>query len=522
MNRIFSIVLFILLGGVMLPGQNAVWAQDAAGTTPTATVYEVDLPDAAALATLAQSGLDVSNVRGLTATVYVRESEQAQLAAFGWPARVVGVDPEPAGNKLINGYRTDTDIGPQFASWQQSYPELCRYQSIGKSAGNRDLWAIKITQDPDTAADKPSVCYISTIHGNETLGVEMCLRLCELLLTSHGTDPDITALVDSTVIWVLPLMNPDGMHNSSRYNGNNVDLNRSFPVYGTDFTTTLFDGEPLGDTGRQPETAAVMRWYAEQEFTLGANFHGGSAVVNYPYDNEPGVPSGVAAISPDEDLFANISLRYANLNPTLHSSTEFAGGITNGCAWYIAVGGLQDWTYRFLGSLHVTIELDYTKWPAASSLDSYWADNRDAMLAYLGAVHMGVRGLVTDRATGTGVAAKVLVQDNAQPMFGHAGLGNYQRPLLPGTYNLSWTAPGYIAYHVDNIAVTKDAETRVNVGLSDGDVNGDGQVNSADIQLVINAVLGRTSTVTVDADVDGRGVSATDVQSVVNMALNRG
>ncbi len=528
MNRPLSIVLAATLGYFLLPAGNLTWAQAVTATTtvpktpPPVTVYEVDLPDAAALVTLTQSGLDVANVEGLTATVYVREDEQGLLASFGWPARVVEIQPGPANEKLVNGYRSNPDIAAQFAAWFQAYPNLCRYESIGKSVNNQDLWAIKITQNPDTVADKPSVCYISTIHGDEPIGTDLCLRFCELLLSYYGTDAGITAFVNSTVIWVLPLMNPDGMDNRTRYNANNADLNRSFPVYATNFTTTLFDGERLGDAGRQPEVAAVMNWYAEQGFTLAANLHAGSQVVNYPYDNIPGVSSGSSAICPDDALFQNLSLRYATLNVSMHASTEFTNGITNGCAWYILVGGLQDWSYRFLGSLHVTIELSYTKWPSAITLNGYWLNNRAAMLAYLKAVHMGVRGLVTDRVTGTGVESKVMVQDNAEPMFGHPGLGNYHRPLLAGTYNLSWSAPGYITYHVDNIAVTSDTETRVDVGLSNGDVNGDGQVNSVDLQLVINAVLGRTSAVTVDADVDGRGVTATDVQAVVNMALNRG
>ena len=215
MNKLLPITLLALAVFLTLPAGNAARAQAAPGpastatpnTMPPVTVYEVDLPDAAALAALTESGLDVADVKGLTATVYVRGDEQALFASFGWPARVVEVQPGPLNEKLVNGYRSDPDIAAQFAAWQQAYPTLCRYQSIGQSVNGQDLWVLKITQDPDTVADKPVVCYISTIHGDEPIGTDLCLRFCNLLLSGHGTDTDVTALVDNTVIWVLPLMN---------------------------------------------------------------------------------------------------------------------------------------------------------------------------------------------------------------------------------------------------------------------------------------------------------------------------
>lgn len=52
------------------------------------------------------------------------------------------------------------------------------------------------------------------------------------------------------------------------------------------------------------------------------------------------------------------------------------------------------------------------------------------------------------------------------------------------------------------------------------DVNGDGQVNALDVQLVINAVLGKS--VPHDADVNGDGkVDALDLQQVIIVALSR-
>ena len=59
------------------------------------------------------------------------------------------------------------------------------------------------------------------------------------LLYNYGTDDRVTHIVDSTIIYVMPSMNPDGFakalgHKScmgvyGRENANGVDLNRNFP-----------------------------------------------------------------------------------------------------------------------------------------------------------------------------------------------------------------------------------------------------------------------------------------------------
>jgi len=62
--------------------------------------------------------------------------------------------------------------------------------------------------------------------------------------------------------------------------------------------------------------------------------------------------------------------------------------------------------------------------------------------------------------------------------------------------------------------VNEGPATRVNVEMSDGDINGDSEINSSDIQLTVDAALGRS--VTYNADVNGRGISASDIQAVIN------
>ena len=206
-----------------------------------------------------------------------------------------------------------------------------------------------------------------------------------------------------------------------------------------------------------------MQWSANQSFVLSANFHTGALVVNYPYDND-GLGS-VDSPSPDDALFEYLAATYASHNPPMFASPYFPGGITNGAAWYAIDGGMQDWNYRYLGIDEVTIELSDTKWPAASLLPTLWNDNRESMLSYIEAVHIGARGLVTDAATGAPVYASVGVAGNAQPVFTDPDVGDFHRLLLPGTYDLTFSAPGYVSQTVHGVVVADGVETPVDVAL---------------------------------------------------------
>jgi carboxypeptidase D len=221
-------------------------------------------------------------------------------------------------------------------------------------------------------------------------------------------------------------------------------------------------------------------------------------VVNYPYDDNGG-QSGTYAACPDDGLMINLALRYSSHNPPMYANSEFSQGITNGAAWYAVYGGMQDWCYRYLGCVDMTIELSNAKRPAYTTLPGYWSDNMESMLSYLEAVHIGVRGIVTDSITGKPIYAKVIVSGNTQPVFTDSDVGDYYRLLLPGTYSLTYSAAGHNSKTVDNVRVVDGDAVRVNVQLdSNVDSDGDG---------ILDVIEG-------DGDADGDGISnASDLDS---------
>ncbi|EZA59459.1 Carboxypeptidase M [Ooceraea biroi] len=169
------------------------------------------------------------------------------------------------------------------------FQNLTALYSIGKSVKGRDLWVMVVSSSPyEHMIGKPDVKYIANIHGNEAVGRELMLHLIHFFVTSYGSDPYVTWLLDNTRIHILPSMNPDGFEVSKegKYNARGFDLNRNFPDY-----------FKQNNKRSQPETEAVKEWVSKIQFVLSGSLHGGALVASYPFDNTPNAPMAVTAHS---------------------------------------------------------------------------------------------------------------------------------------------------------------------------------------------------------------------------------
>lgn len=357
---------------------------------------------------------------------------------------------------LYHDYQEMTDL---LKSIGERNPDIAKLRSIGRSLNDRHLWVMEISDNVgNNEPGEPDIKYIGNMHGDETVGREILIRLIVHLTDEYrNNNTRVIDLVDNTRIFIMPSMNPDGFELGIRGNARGVDLNRDFPDRFRDTKGSL--------SGRQPETAAIMRWSNDYDFVLSANMHGGSLVANYPWDadgrSEYDMPRYSAA--PDDKLFRHLATTYANSHTTMHSSIEFPNGITNGAHWYLLYGGMQDWNYAWHGDCDLTLELGDEKCPLDSQLERYWTENQEALLTYMEQVHkLGVRGFVHD-VVGRPIRATVRVVGLPNiTVYSDEDHGDYYRLLMPGHYQV-WAYANGKRSAVQDIHVQTGQVTHLNL-----------------------------------------------------------
>ena len=103
--------------------------------------------------------------------------------------------------------------------------------------------------------DKPAVFFEGGRHLGEVSATESVLWLLNYLLTSYGTDPAITKLLDTKAIYIRPENNPDG----SNLYLNTAQSNRS-TVRPTDNDQDGLQDEDPGEDLDGDGVLYIMRW----------------------------------------------------------------------------------------------------------------------------------------------------------------------------------------------------------------------------------------------------------------------
>jgi murein tripeptide amidase MpaA len=111
----------------------------------------------------------------------------------------------------FNRYFTNQELENTLNEWVATHPNLIKLETIGKSHEGRPIWLLKVTnQESGPDQEKPAVWIDANIHATEIAGTTTALNLVHALLDGYGKEDGITKLVDSSVYYIIPRLNPDG------------------------------------------------------------------------------------------------------------------------------------------------------------------------------------------------------------------------------------------------------------------------------------------------------------------------
>ena len=80
-------------------------------------------------------------------------------------------------------YHTDRQIGTFLQQLTAAYTGKARTYPIGKTAGDKSLIVLEISDDVLTSHLQPAIKIIGGIRGNEMVGTEVALQLADYLLS---------------------------------------------------------------------------------------------------------------------------------------------------------------------------------------------------------------------------------------------------------------------------------------------------------------------------------------------------
>ncbi len=356
--------------------------------------------------------------------------------------RVSGPLPPPP------GYPDLSQIYAEMTAAETAYPSICKMVDLTTTYGisptfeDRNLYAIKISDNVSEDEDEPTFLMVSCHHARETVTPVIALYAIEQLTTEYGSDPQITTLIDEYEIWISPVWNPDGyvhvfnvdnMWRKNKRPPDGVDLNRNYPFGwngGCSGSTDPYSETYKGpSSASEPETQTMIAFSNDRHFTKVLDYHSYGREALWGYDS-------YCHSHPFDSFLQSEAVQL--------STASGYGGSVRGPS---AEGENYEWQLWTNGSYANLIETHTQFQP------SYASAQTEAALVWPGALWMLERpiplsGHVIDSYSGQPLVATITLSGitfpNGEEFKSERSFGRYHMFLPPGDYTVEFSAPGYV------------------------------------------------------------------------------
>lgn len=299
-------------------------------------------------------------------------------------------------------YQEMTDL---FHSLSQNHSDIMSLESIGKTYEQRDIWLVKLSDNAEINENEPGVLLMGAHHGNEKPSFETLIYFIKHIVENYdkeNTDDDqdgqinedhidgfdndddglidedpsedrVREVIDNTQIFLIPMVNPDGVEANSRKNCapnyGAYGLNKEITSYGVNLNRNygykwyLYYIFPLNyhlfmnvvDSsynyrGERPfcenETIAVKNFVEKNKISISLSYHSYAELLFYPW-------MYTSRHTPDEDLYISIGENISSINKYyLYKGGEYKIPRYGG-----TLGTSEDWLYGKKGIIAYTVEL---------------------------------------------------------------------------------------------------------------------------------------------------------------------
>lgn len=270
-----------------------------------------------------------------------------------------------------------------------AYPDLVSYESLGQTRYTRDIWAVKLGRGDTT------LLLNGAHHAREWMTTSVLMKMIDTYAEAYYDQAslsyyDVRSLLDQVTIWIVPMVNPDGVILSQqgtsglsdslsntlvRYNGNStnfkrwkanmdgVDLNRQYPSgwsgIRNDAAHPWYQNYKGKQAAQADEVSLMMELTARVNPEMTISYHSSGNIIFWHYRTLSQYVERDKAIAQVLGQMTGYSLVKPEKNPS--------------------GGGYKDWFIETYQRPGYTIEIgDYSgEGPLAlAQFDKVWSENR--------------------------------------------------------------------------------------------------------------------------------------------------